>query len=228
MGTNTKVLMDIFNRLLCHYGPQHWWPGETQFEVIVGAILTQSAAWTNVEKAITNLKEAGVLTPGKMGELSPDELAVLIRPSGYYNAKAVKLKSFLSWLKQYYADDLSRLLTQETRLLRDQLLSVHGIGEETADSIMLYAIGKPVFVIDAYTKRITGRIGILPGTATYGTFQKFFMNNLPSDAGLFNEFHALFVALGKHNCRKQPLCSKCCLGDVCQLNLSRVPTVSVE
>jgi endonuclease-3 related protein len=211
----TEVLLDIYNRLLKKYGPQHWWPGETPFEVMVGAILTQSAAWTNVEKAINNLKKANVLSPRVIRDLPVDKLVQLIRPCGYYNAKARKLKTLVSWLGRHYSDDLDRLFALDIETLREQLLSLQGVGEETADSIILYAGGKPVFVIDAYTRRIIGRIGLLSGTDSYDTFRRFFMNNLTADTGLFNEYHALLVALAKDACRKQPLCDRCCLINIC-------------
>jgi len=209
-------LLIIYNRLYNCYGPQHWWPAETPFEVIIGAILTQSAAWTNVEKAIRNLKTAGALSPATIRNLTTDELARLIRPCGYYNAKAGKLKTFVSWLGHHYRDNLDTLFANGVGPLREQLLSIRGIGEETADSIILYAAAKPVFVIDAYTRRIISRIGLLPPAAGYDTYQAYFMNNLPGDTRLFNEYHALLVNLAKQACRKQPLCSECCLNDLCQ------------
>jgi len=211
-----QALIDICRRLFARFGPQHWWPAEEPFEVIVGAILTQSAAWGNVEKAIANLKEAGALSPGKLRRLSLSRLAKLVHPCGYYNAKALKLKSFAFWLGNHYDDDLNRLFACDTEELRQQLLSVHGIGQETADSILLYAAGKPVFVVDAYTRRIFSRIGLTPAKDSYAGYQAFFMDNLPADAGLFNEYHALLVRLGKEVCRRRPVCPRCCLGDICQ------------
>lgn len=216
---SSQILNKIYHRLISHYGPQHWWPGETPFEVIIGAILTQSAAWTNVEKAVTNLKTADALSPSKIRDLPLGEMARLIHPCGYYNAKAAKLNAFVSWLGEYYHDNLNSLFALEPEALRRQLLSLNGIGEETADSIMLYAGEKPIFVIDAYTKRIISRVGLLPDTAVYKVFQEFFMNNLPPDTHLFNEFHALLVTLGKNACQKKPLCSECCLADICQKRL---------
>jgi len=186
----------------------------------VGAILTQSAAWGNVEKAIANLKAAGALPPGKLRRLSLSRLAKLVHPCGYYNAKALKLKSFAFWLGNHYDDDLNRLFACDTEELRQQLLSVHGIGQETADSILLYAAGKPVFVIDAYTRRIFGRIGLTPEKDSYAGYQAFFMDNLPADVELFNEYHALLVRLGKDVCRRRPVCSRCCLGGICHLALT--------
>jgi endonuclease-3 related protein len=211
-----RALTGIYRRLFSRFGPQHWWPAEEPFEVIVGAILTQSAAWTNVEKAIINLKKAGVLSAAELRRISAPRLARLIRPCGYYNAKALKLKSFAFWLGNHYSDDLDSLFASNTDDLRQQLLSVHGIGPETADSILLYAAVRPVFVVDAYTRRIFGRIGLIPEKDSYAGCQAFFMDNLPADTALFNEYHALLVRLGKEACRRRPLCAGCCLSDMCK------------
>ncbi len=216
---NTSIgqrLQGIYHRLIDYYGHQQWWPAESPFEVMVGAILTQSAAWRNVEKAIENLKAAAALSPEALRRLILPELAELIHPCGYYNAKARKLKSLVDWLEQSCGDDLARLFARDTGQLRRELLAVYGIGEETADSILLYAANKPSFVIDAYTRRIIGRIGLAPENGSYTDYQLLFMNNLPADAGLFNEYHALFVRLGKYVCRKQPLCRQCCLSGLCR------------
>jgi endonuclease III related protein len=212
----SSQLMTIYKRLLVFYGPQHWWPAETPFEVIVGAILTQSAAWSNVEKAIINLKKADALTPETIRLLPQDELAALIHSCGYYNMKANKLKAFVEWLKFRCGNDLEELFSQETSYLRTELLKVHGIGEETADSILLYAAQKPVFVIDAYTRRIIDRLGLEAEGGRYTDYQQLFMKNLVSDSQLFNEYHALLVALGKTCCRKsQPQCAGCPLQEFC-------------
>lgn len=213
-----RALTDIYRRLLAHFGPQHWWPAREPFEVMVGAILTQSAAWGNVEKAIANLRAAGALSPGALRRLSLSKLAKLIHPCGYYNAKALKLKSFTFWLGNHYDDDLDSLFTHDIYDLRQQLLSVHGIGQETADSIILYAAGKPIFVVDAYTRRIISRLGLSPEKDSYGAYQTFFMEHLPPDSQLFNEYHALLVCQGKNVCRRRPLCRQCCLSDICQFN----------
>ena len=197
------------------YEPQHWWPAQEPFEVIIGAILTQSAAWGNVEKAITNLKAAKALSPKALRQLSLSEVATLIRPCGYYNAKALKLKSFAEWLGEHYSDNLNKLFSCNTDNLRHQLLSIHGIGQETADSIILYAAGKPIFVIDAYTRRIINRVGLAPDSNSYAGYQTLFIDNLPSDAELFNEYHALLVCLAKNVCRYRPLCQQCCLNSIC-------------
>ena len=176
-----QALQNIYHRLMAEHGPQHWWPAEEPFEVIVGAILTQSTAWSNVEKAIANLKAAQALSPGALRQLSLAELARLIRPSGYYNAKALKLKSFVDWLGEHYDDDLDRLFASDIDHMRQQLLAIHGIGPETADSIILYAADKPVFVIDAYTRRIISRIGLASNSGSYAAYKTLFMSNLPSE-----------------------------------------------
>ncbi len=211
----SQALLNIYRQLINHYGPQHWWPAPEPFEVMVGAILTQSAAWLNVEKAIANLKAAKALSPQVLRQFSLSEIATLIRPCGYYNAKARKLKSLAHWLGEYCDDNLDKLFTNNTEHLRQQLLSIHGIGEETADSIILYAANKPIFVIDAYTRRIISRIGLAPESNSYTAYQSLFMNNLPTDAELFNEYHALLVCLAKNVCRSRPLCQQCCLNSIC-------------
>jgi endonuclease-3 related protein len=222
MGKETisRRLLEVYQQLMDCYGPQSWWPALEPFEVIVGAILTQSAAWANVEKAINNLKAAGALSPAALRRLPLAEVAGLIHPSGYYNAKALKLKAFVNWLWENYDDDLDKLFDGSVDLLRQQLLAVHGVGEETADSIILYAANKPVFVIDAYTRRIVSRIGLAPQHNSYAAYQSLFMSNLPADVRLFNEYHALLVHLAKDVCRKQPLCSRCRLNSLCQYHAS--------
>jgi len=210
-----QALTDIYDRLFQRYGPQHWWPGETPFEVIIGAILTQSTAWSNVEKAIINLKAVGVLDPESLYSIPVDDLAALIRPSGYYNAKAAKVKAFIERLHDGYGGNLDRLFELDTGDLRKELLSIYGIGPETADSILLYAANRLMFVIDAYTKRILGRLGIALDGDSYEAFQRLFMENLRHDEGMFNEYHALFVRHGKDACRRDPTCEGCCLLDIC-------------
>ncbi len=212
----SQALLNIYHRLMAHYGPQYWWPAQESFEVIVGAILTQSAAWRNVEKAIANLKAAKALSPEALRRLGLSEVATLIYPCGYYNAKALKLKSLASWLGKYYDDNLNKLFICNTDHLRQQLLSIHGIGQETADSIILYAAHKPILVIDAYTRRIVNRIGLAPDSNSYIAYQTLFMDNLPSDAGLFDEYHALLVCLAKDVCHSRPLCQQCCLNSICR------------
>lgn len=215
-------LREIYRRLYDAYGPQHWWPGETPFEVIVGAILTQSAAWANVEKAISNLKAVGALSPDGLARLSEGELARLVHPAGYFNAKARKLKAFVALLSQRFDGELERLLAAPVEELRPSLLATHGIGPETADSILLYAAGRPVFVIDAYTRRLFSRLGMSPGRDSYDSWQAFFMENLEAGAPLFNEYHALIVRHGKEVCRRQPRCEGCPLLEVCPTGGSRL------
>lgn len=211
-----RFLMAVYQRLLDAYGPQGWWPGETPFEVMVGAILTQSAAWSNVEKAIHNLKEANVLDIQSLRLLPQGDLARLIYPSGYYNAKALKLKSLVEWLAVEFGGDLDRVFSLDRAELRSGLLGVHGVGEETADSIVLYAACKPIFVIDAYTRRILGRLGLAPEVDSYASYQALFMDNIAHDIDMFNEYHALLVRHGKDVCKSRPNCLPCCLRDYCQ------------
>ncbi len=206
-----KILQDIYRRLLEKYGQQHWWPAREPFEVIVGAILTQSTTWTNVEKAIANLKATGKLNPEALRKLSESDLAALIRPCGYYNVKARRLKAFVGWLGKAYHDNLDKVFAIDRENLRKELLTIYGIGEETADSIMLYAGNKPVFVNDAYTRRIIDRMGLTPSNPSYAGYQKLFTGNLRADTRQFNEYHALLVRHAKEVCRKQPLCQRCCL-----------------
>jgi endonuclease III related protein len=207
-------ISEIYRRLFACFGPQRWWPGETPFEVMVGAILTQSASWHNVEMAIGNLKRTDALSPKALREIPMDELARLIHSSGYYNAKTKKLKAMAEWLGKY-GDNLDKAFADNLDHKREELLAIHGIGLETADSILLYASEKPFFVIDAYTRRIIERFGIAPDKDSYDAYQKLFMSNLEQDARLFNEYHALLVKLGKDVCRKKPLCPVCCLKDIC-------------
>jgi endonuclease-3 related protein len=218
----SRRLLDIYRRLYDAYGPQHWWPGESPFEVIVGAILTQSAAWANVEKAIANLKEAGALSPEGLTRLSDGDLARLVYPAGYFNAKARKLKAFVALLFGRFDGELERLLAAPVEELRPLLLATHGIGPETADSILLYAAGRPTFVIDAYTRRLFSRLGVTPSRDTYESWRALFMGNLEADAALFNEYHALVVRHGKEVCRRQPRCQVCPLLEGCSTGEARL------
>jgi endonuclease-3 related protein len=213
-------VVDAFNRLLAAYGRQHWWPGDSPFEVIVGAILTQQTAWANVEKALANLLAANVLSPDGVRATSEGELEPLIRPSGFYRGKARKLKAFVALLDDRFGGDLDSLLAAPGDELRAALLATHGIGPETADSILLYAAGRPYFVIDAYTRRIFSRLGITPADETYGAWQRLLTRELPPDAALFNEYHALIVEHAKRTCRTVPLCEACVLLDVCPTGLA--------
>jgi len=201
--------MEIYNRLYKAYGPMHWWPGETPFEVMVGAILTQNTSWRNVEKAIQNLKERKVLHVRGIHQLKRDRLASLIKSSGYFRIKADRLKAFVNFLIGNYDGELKRLMKEGVEPLRQKLLDVKGIGPETADSILLYGLKKPIFVVDVYTKRILSRHGIISERASYDEVQRLFMNHLPHDERLFNEYHALLVHLGKTLCKKTPRCDIC-------------------
>jgi len=202
-------IMQIYDLLYEGYGPQHWWPGETRFEVIVGAILTQNTNWANVEKAIANLKAADSLTPQRLCDMPMAQLAELIRPAGYYNIKAGRLKNFLDWLFDNYNGDLMQLEHLNPEQMRRQLLTIKGIGAETSDSIVLYAYDKPVFVVDTYTCRVLGRHELIESGADYEQVREYFESNLPSDVKLFNEYHALFVRVGKEYCRPKPKCQDC-------------------
>jgi len=202
-------LLDIYHTLHARFGPQHWWPGDTPFEIMVGAVLTQNTNWANVSRAIANLKEAGLLTLEELVDLPADILACHIRPADYYNLKANRLKNLLALIGQY-ENGLDGLFAEDTGALRELLLSVRGIGPETADSILLYAAGRPVFVVDAYTHRVLARHALIPEEADYYEIQECFLDQLPADAALFNEYHALLVRLGKEFCKKgKPLCSVC-------------------
>jgi len=209
-------LVEVYRRLLHTYGPQGWWPGDSPFEIIVGAILTQATAWTNVEKAINNLKAEEILSPESLRNTPTDELAQLIRPSGYFNVKAHRLKAFIHHLWDAHDGDLKNMMESDGPSLRRELLSINGIGEETADDILLYAAGKPFFVIDAYTHRILQRLGSSDGASIYSDYQRLFHQALPADYRLFNEYHALLVRHGKDVCRPTPQCEKCCLRDICR------------
>jgi len=207
-------LADIYHRLFAHFGPQRWWPGDTPFEVMVGAVLTQNTNWQNVEKAIANLKNDGLLAFGAMESLPRAKLAERIRPCGYYNIKSERLANLLAAIREDADGDLERFFAQDTATLREKLLAVKGIGPETADSILLYAARKPIFVVDAYTHRLLARHEMIdPDEADYHAIQEMFMDALPLDERLFNEYHALIVRVGKEFCKKKrPLCGQCPLG----------------
>jgi endonuclease-3 related protein len=204
-----QKLMEMFRLLLDYFGPQHWWPGDTVSEIMIGAILTQNTNWKNVEKAIENLKSKGLLSVTRIHSLSEKALAEVIRPAGYFNIKARRLKNLASYMVERYEGNVSQLLMEHTQTLRQGLLSIKGIGPETADSILLYAAKRPVFVIDAYTYRILYRHGMAEDQAAYDELQALFMDHLPEDTALFNEFHALVVRAGKQYCRKRSLCDTC-------------------
>lgn len=209
MKANERNLMRMYRSMLGAAGPRGWWPGRTRFEVCVGAILTQNTAWRNVKLAIDNLRREKLLSPLAMNEVETGKLAQLIKPSGYYNMKAVKLQNFTRFLFGGYGGSLDKLFRLPAGELRGELLSVNGIGRETADSIILYAAKKPIFVIDAYTRRILSRHGMADEKADYDELRELFESNLPPDAPLFNEFHALIVFAGHHYCKSKPLCARC-------------------
>jgi len=213
----TRLLLEIYRRLFQHYGPQGWWPGDGPFDVVIGAILTQAAAWTNVELAIGNLKAADCWSLEEIHHQPQERLAAIIRPSGYFNAKARKLQAFARHVIENYDGNLATFLSLDLGKLRTELLSIHGIGPETADDIVLYAAGKPSFVIDSYTRRIVQRIGLMEDSQRqdYSTCQALFHDNLPGDSQLFNEYHALLDRHAKESCAKTPRCHGCCLLDLC-------------
>jgi endonuclease III related protein len=204
------ILRDYFDALITQYGPQKWWPGRSRFEIIVGAILTQNTSWKNVEGAILALRRHRLLSPEAIALISVTELAPLIRSSGYFRQKARKLKEFVVFLETQYQGSLTKMFRTSTVTLREQLVAVYGIGPETADSILLYAGNHPVFVVDAYTRRILQRHGLAHGKEPYEEIRALFEKSLPLDPAVFNEFHALIVHAGKHFCRPQsPHCSAC-------------------
>lgn len=210
--------LEIYRALFAAFGPQHWWPGDTPIEVMIGAILTQNTAWSNVERAIARLAQAQPLSGPAILALEPARLAELIRPAGYFNLKARRLKAWCAFLEREAALDDPGRLGRHTPLatLRPRLLAVHGIGAETADSILLYALGRPSFVVDAYTRRIFSRLGLIDGKEPYAAIQAEFTRHLPEDAALYNEYHALIVHLGKGICRTKPCCRACPLAPGCR------------
>ncbi len=209
------LLEEVYERLLSYFGPRNWWPGDSPFEVMIGAILTQNTDRANVEKAISRLKKNELLAPEAMSALSQKDLAEYIRPAGYYNIKASRLGNLLVMINQQWEGDVTCLLGQPLPVLREQLLAVKGIGPETADSIILYAAEQPIFVVDAYTRRIFCRHEIISEQDDYSQIQELCMDNLAADTALFNEYHALLVQTGKHFCRKtKPRCTDCPLAGV--------------
>jgi len=207
----------IQKRLHEHFGPLHWWPADTPFEVAVGAILTQNTAWTNVEYAIDNLKHAGVLYPEGLAGLAAGQLEELIRPAGFFRQKACRLQNLARSLVEDWSGDIAALCSGPLAEARARLLALNGIGPETADSILLYAAARPSFVIDAYTRRIFQRIGLLQGYESYDEIRRLFMQHLPEDVSLYNDYHAQIVQLAKTCCRKQsPSCGACPLARACR------------
>ena len=206
---HNHTLLLIYELLFKHFGPQHWWPAEDPLEIIIGAILTQNTSWRNVEKAIFALKSKGYLSSDILFYLDEKELASLIISCGYYNIKAKRLKNFITFFTSHYNGCMNNMFSEDLYLLREKLLKVKGLGPETTDSILLYAGNKPIFVIDAYTKRIFSRHNFIEETDNYHQVQELFMKNLPHDPQLFNEYHALIVTLAKNYCRKKATCKGC-------------------
>lgn len=202
-------IREIFDRLLAAYGPQGWWPAESAFEVIVGAVLVQNTRWENVERAIAGIKSAGVLDPHVLHRLPAEELQELIRPAGVFRVKAKRLAAVLTYLVEEHNGDTASLAQTPSGQLRRELLALHGVGPETADSILLYAAEHPSFVIDAYTRRVLERHGWAQPSASYDQLQRLFETPLPHDAPLFNEYHALIVEVGKRHCRRTAKCEGC-------------------
>jgi endonuclease-3 related protein len=212
---SVNKLLEIYDILLEHFGPQGWWPGETPFEIMVGAVLTQNTNWSNVGKAIDNLKNENLLTFEKLHDLPVEVLAQKIKPAGYFNIKAVRLKNLLDFMAREHDGSLEEMFALDVHSLREEILTVKGIGPETADSILLYAGNKPVFVVDAYTHRIFSRHNIIAADDGYYEIQEYFLLSLPEDIALFNEYHALIVRVGKEFCKKsKPLCQQCPLGEL--------------
>lgn len=212
--SNSHILQQIYDQLWTTFGPQHWWPGDTAFEVVIGAILTQNTNWRNVERALANLKDHAVLNPQALRRMPSARLAELIRPAGYYNVKATRIRNFLQFFFENYQGQFETMEEVPTPRLRSEILAVNGIGPETADSILLYALNRKKFVVDAYTKRILFRHGIVDDSATYEEMQRLFEESLPSDRQLFNEYHALIVRTGKDYCRPSPRCDQCPLKEI--------------
>jgi endonuclease-3 related protein len=207
------MLREVYEKLFAAFGPQHWWPGESPFEVLVGAVLVQNTAWRNVERAIENLRDAQVMEPRELYALAESELAELIRPAGYYQVKARRLRNLLRLVVEVYEGSLDAMFARGLSSLREELLGVSGIGPETADAILLYAGQMPTFVVDTYTHRVLARHGWIGYEADYHEIKEYFESSLPPDAALYNEYHALLVRLGKDYCRKTgPKCDACPLG----------------
>ncbi len=208
MNASNRI-KEFYKSLYSRYGPQNWWPAESALECILGTILTQNTSWRNVEKAFENLKSRGLISVDKLDSVQTEKLAHLIRPSGYFNQKAIKIKTFVSYVKKTYDGDLDKMLGQVTHQLREELLRIKGIGPETADSILLYALKKPVFVIDTYTHRVLSRHNIIPERTSYQEMQELLTNSLTKDVQIFNEYHALFVKVGKEHCKRKAMCKGC-------------------
>jgi endonuclease-3 related protein len=209
MNTLSDRLDEIYELLLEAYGPQHWWPAESPLEVLVGAVLTQNTNWQGVEKAMASLRRHNLLNPHKLQAMPTEDLARLIKPAGYYNLKARRLKNLIEFVTEAYSGDLESMKQTETGRLRKELLAVNGVGPETADSILLYALQKAVFVVDTYTYRVMSRHGLVGEEVRYDELQELFTQHLPLEVKLFNEYHALLVRVGKLHCQRKPRCQGC-------------------
>ena len=210
----SNVLTEVYERLYTEFGPQHWWPGESPFEIMVGAVLVQNTSWKNVEVAIENLIEAGVMDPQQLLRLPIEELQELIRPAGYFRLKAGRLRNLLRLIVEDYEGSVERMRSTNLEKLREDLLAVNGIGPETADSILLYALDLPTAVVDAYTHRVLNRHGWIDEDADYYRLKELVEDSMPREVALFNEFHALMVRVGRLHCRKTPKCETCPLFDM--------------
>ena len=209
----TATLDEVYQRLYESFGPQNWWPAESAFEVVLGAVLVQNTAWKNVEKALENLRQADLLSAEALYYLRPEELEELIRPAGYFRMKTRRLRNLLRYLFEHYNGSLDTLFKLDTETLREQLLEINGVGPETADSILLYAANRPIFVVDTYTHRVLKRHGWIDYEADYATVQAHFQAHLEPDPQLYNEFHALLVRVGHLYCGKTPRCEECPLAE---------------
>ena len=219
--SDTRLLLEMYRRLSDEFGPTGWWPARTPFEVAVGAVLTQNTAWRNVEKAIKNLREHRMLSARALSGASLSEIAHEVKPAGYFRLKAQRLKNFVDFLQREYGGSMARMAREPSERVREKLLGVSGIGPETADSILLYALGKPVFVVDAYTKRILSRHGMVKDEVEYEELRRFFECHLPRDLTLFKEFHALLVRTGAQFCKSTPRCEDCPLNAIRARGTSR-------
>lgn len=209
MPGQTSQLHDLYARMAARFGPTHWWPGDSPFEIALGAILTQNTAWTNVEKAIANLKAAALLSPTAILDADVESLETALRPSGYFRQKAIRVHGFCEHLMTRYGGDFARMAARPLHELRPELLALHGIGPETADDILLYACGLPVFVVDTYTKRILSRHGLVPPNIGYEHLRAYFEDRLAQDVAMFQEYHGLIVFTAKDFCRTRPRCEGC-------------------
>jgi endonuclease III related protein len=209
-------LLEIYETLKKQYGHRNWWPAKTKDEIVIGAILTQNVSWSNVRKAITNLKKAGLYTMKDIMDSDDEQIAELIRPTRFYNQKTTKLMNYAEFFENNYNYNHEEMMKHDVWKLRKQLLKVNGIGKETADSILLYALNKPIFVCDTYTARILTRLGISKNSWKYDDYQKLFMDNLPSVTGLYNDFHAQLCHLGSCICKTKPKCDECILEKICK------------